>query len=113
MNSVPSVPVRDAVVLAAGNGDRFQNGSRQSKLLQPVLGQPLIFRTLATAIEAGISSFEIVVGYQADRVREAIDAARRAGAAIHFTYNPEWHLENGVSVLAVRRRFRRIAASRC
>jgi choline kinase len=105
VNSVPSVPVRDAVVLAAGNGDRFQNGSRQSKLLQPVLGQPLIFRTLATAIDAGISSFEIVIGYQADRVREAIERGAPRGAAIHFTYNPEWPLENGVSVLAVRQRF--------
>jgi choline kinase len=105
VNSAPSVSVRDAVVLAAGNGDRFQNGSHQSKLLQPVLGQPLILRTLATAIEAGISSFEIVVGYQADRVREAIERGAARGAAIHFTYNPEWHLENGVSVLAVRHRF--------
>ena len=105
MNSVPSVPVRDAIVLAAGNGDRFQNGSRQSKLLQPVLGQPLILRTIATAIEAGIASFEIVVGYQADRVRDAIQRGAPRGVAISFTYNPEWHLENGVSVLAVRHRF--------
>jgi choline kinase len=105
VNSVASVPVRDAVVLAAGNGDRFQNGSRQSKLLQPVLGQPLILRTLATASEAGISSFEIVVGYQADRVRDTIQRGAPRGVAINFTYNPEWHLENGVSVLAVRHRF--------
>jgi choline kinase len=105
VNAVPSVPVRDAVVLAAGNGDRFQNGSRQSKLLQPVLGEPLIFRTLATAIEAGISSFEIVIGYQADRVREAIERGAPRGAAIQFTYNAEWQLENGMSVLAVRKRF--------
>ena len=105
VNSVPSVPVRDAVVLAAGNGDRFQNGTRQSKLLQPVLGRPLILRTLATAAEAGITSFEIVVGYQAEAVREVIERHPPQGASIHFTYNPEWHLENGVSVLAVRRRF--------
>jgi choline kinase len=105
VNSVPSVPVRDAVVLAAGNGDRFQNGSRQSKLLQPVLGQPLILRTLATASEAGISSFEVVVGYQADQVRETIERGAPRGVTINFTYNPEWPLENGVSVLAVRDRF--------
>src|SRR5262245_39605283 len=49
VRSVPFVPVRDAVVLAAGNGDRFRNGARQSKLLQPVLGQTLILRTLETA----------------------------------------------------------------
>jgi len=98
--------VRDAVVLAAGNGDRFQNGSPQSKLLQPVLGQPLILRTLATAREAGISSFEIVVGYQADRMRDTIRRGAPRGAAVNFIYNPEWQLENGVSVLAARHRLR-------
>lgn len=106
MDAVPSVPVRDAVVLAAGNGDRFQNGTRQSKLLEPVLGQPLIIRTLTTAVDAGIDAFEIVVGYQAETVRAAIERDAPRGVTLHFTYNPEWHLENGVSVLSVRDRFR-------
>ena len=102
MNSASSVPVRDAVVLAAGNGDRFQNGTRQSKLLQPVLGRPLILRTLATAAEAGITSFHVVVGYQAATLRQVIERGLPRGTTVHFTYNPDWHLENGVSVLAVR-----------
>ena len=38
-------PVDKALVLAAGNGDRFRNPTRESKLLQPVLGRPLIVRT--------------------------------------------------------------------
>ena len=33
MTAVSFVPVRDALVLAAGNGDSFHDGSRQSKLL--------------------------------------------------------------------------------
>ncbi len=106
MNSVSSVPVRDAVVLAAGNGDRFKNGTRRSKLLQPLFGEPLILRTLATAADAGISSFHVVVGYQAQAVREAVERGTPRGTAVHFTYNPDWHLENGVSVLAVRDRLR-------
>lgn len=104
MTSVTFVPVSDAIVLAAGNGDRFQNTTRQSKLLQPLLGQPLILRTLGTAAEAGIASFEIVLGYQADAVRTAIEPHLPPGTTAHFTYNPEWHLENGVSALAVRHR---------
>jgi 1L-myo-inositol 1-phosphate cytidylyltransferase len=104
VNSASWVPVRDAVVLAAGNGDRFQNGTRQSKLLQPVLGRPLILRTLATAADAGITSFHVVVGYQADRLREVIDRGLPLGTTVHFIYNPDWHLENGVSVLAARPR---------
>lgn len=102
MTAAALVPVRDALVLAAGNGDRFHNGTRQSKLLQPLLGQPLILRTLETARDAGIASIEIVLGYQADAVRAAIEQGSPDGVSIHFSINPDWHLENGVSVLASR-----------
>jgi choline kinase len=104
VRSVSFVPVRDALVLAAGNGDRFQNSAGQSKLLQPVLGQPLILRTIHTAAQAGLTTFEIVLGYQADAVRDLIERHLPAGTAAHFTYNPDWHLENGVSALAARQR---------
>jgi 1L-myo-inositol 1-phosphate cytidylyltransferase / CDP-L-myo-inositol myo-inositolphosphotransferase len=102
VTSVQSVAVRDAVVLAAGNGDRFNNGSHRSKLLQPVLGQPLILRTLTTAAQAGISSFHVVVGYQAQTLDAAVTSWAPRGIAVRVIYNPEWHLENGVSVLAAR-----------
>ena len=102
MNSGSSVPVRDAVVLAAGNGDRFKNGTRQSKLLESVLGRPLILRTLATAAEAGITSFHIVVGYQGEKLRAVVEEGAPDGTTVHVTFNPDWHLENGVSVLSVR-----------
>lgn len=104
MTAATSVPVRDALVLAAGNGDRFHNGTRQSKLLQPLAGQPLILRTLETARDAGITSVEVVLGYQADAVRAAIQQGAPPGVLIHFSLNPDWHLENGVSVLAARDR---------
>ncbi len=100
------LPVRDAVVLAAGNGDRFQSGSRRSKLLQPVLGQPLILRTLATAAQAGISTFHVIVGYQAAALREVVTEGAPHGTRVRFAHNPEWHLENGVSVLTVRESLR-------
>jgi choline kinase len=98
--------VRQALVLAAGNGDRFRNVTRESKLLQPVVGRPLIVRTIETARDAGIEAFEIVLGYQADRVRAAIERQAPPDVALHFTHNPDWHLENGVSVLAARSRLR-------
>ena len=104
VTAVPCVPVGSALVLAAGNGDRFHNSAHQSKLLQPVLGQPLILRTLETARDAGITRFEIVLGYQAAAVRALIERHAPAGAAIHFSYNERWRLENGVSVLAARTR---------
>ena len=98
----PVGAVCDAVVLAAGNGDRFRNGSRDSKLLQPVLGQPLILRTLQTAQQAGITRAWVVLGYGADRMRDVIERQAPAGLALHLLHNPDWHLENGVSVLAAR-----------
>ena len=95
-------PVRDAVILAAGNGDRFKNEHHHSKLLHPVAGRPLILRTLETAAAAGISSFCVVLGFEADRVRSAVTANPLRGVDISFVFNPEWHLENGVSALAAR-----------
>lgn len=102
MSSVPSVTVRDAVILAAGNGDRFKNPDRESKLLHPVLGQPLILRTLETAAAAGVSTLTVVLGYQADRVRGVIERHRLPGVTLQFAVNPDWDLENGVSAFAAR-----------
>ena len=99
-SSAPGRRVRDALVLAAGNGDRFNTGTRRSKLLQPILGQPLILRTLATAHQAGITSFEIVVGYEAEAVRGEVERGAPPGVSLSFTFNPDWHLENGLSALA-------------
>jgi 1L-myo-inositol 1-phosphate cytidylyltransferase len=104
LTAVPFVPVRDALVLAAGNGDRFHDGTRQSKLLQPILGEPIILRTLAGVRAAGITDAEVVLGYQAVRLRSLIEAHAPSGLRLHFCYNPDWHLENGVSVLTARRR---------
>jgi choline kinase len=89
-------------VLAAGNGDRFRNGSAESKLMQPVLGQPLILRTLETARRAGIEAFHVVLGYRAGTLRALVENNTPRGATVSFSYNPLWHLENGVSVLAAR-----------
>jgi len=94
--------VRDAVILAAGNGDRFKTSHHHSKLLHPVLGQPLILRTLETAAAAGMATLNVVLGYEADRVRATVERHPIPGATVRFAYNPDWHLENGVSALQAR-----------
>ena len=94
--------VSRAVILAAGNGDRFHNPTHQSKLLQPLLGQPILLRTLEAAYDAGIREATVVVGYQADRVRALAERGAPKGMALSFALNPEWRLENGVSALAAR-----------
>jgi choline kinase len=98
----PSRVVSTAVILAAGNGDRFESPAHESKLLQPLLGQPILLRTLTAAAEAGVRSATVVLGYQADRVRDLAERGAPAGLTLAFAYNPEWRLENGVSALAAR-----------
>ncbi len=66
-----------AVVAAAGRGTRFRGDG--PKVLAEVGGQPCLSRVLS-ALEAGLGEHRqvIVVGYQADAVREAIgDAPHR------------------------------------
>src|SRR6185436_19230330 len=87
--------VSRAVILAAGNGDRFHNPTHDSKLLEPLLGRPILLRTLEAAHEAGIRHVTLVVGYQADRVRQAAERGAPDGLALTFAFNPEWRLENG------------------
>ena len=94
--------VSTAVILAAGNGDRFQNPTHESKLLQPLLGRPILLRTLEAAYDAGIRTATVVVGYQADRVRALVERGAPERMAVSFAANPEWRLENGVSALAAR-----------
>jgi choline kinase len=96
------LPVQRAVVLAAGNGDRFHNNSPHSKLTTSIAGVPLLARTLASARLAGVTDAHVVLGFDADRVRALAESQVPAGLALHFHLNPEWHRENGLSVLAVR-----------
>jgi choline kinase len=104
VSPVAAVPVRQALVLAAGNGDRFKSTSGTSKLLQSVLGQSLIVRTLETARAAGITLFDVVVGYRAQELTAALGGYQPDGVTVRFTHNPDWHLENGLSALAARGR---------
>jgi choline kinase len=76
--------------------------THDSKLLQPLLGRPILLRTLAAAYEAGIRSVSIVLGYQADRVRVMAERGAPPPMHVSFVFNPEWHLENGVSALSAR-----------
>jgi 1L-myo-inositol 1-phosphate cytidylyltransferase len=95
--------VQRAVILAAGNGDRFQSGSHHSKLLATVSGVPLIVRTLTCAAEAGITDAHVVLGFDAAAVQHAVARGAPAGLRVRFHLNHEWHKENGLSALVTRR----------
>jgi choline kinase len=94
--------VRQAIVLAAGNGDRFAHNPSTSKLTALVGGTPLLLRTLSSARESGITEAHVVVGYDAAHVRDVAIAGRPRGMRLHFHLNTAWHRENGISALAAR-----------
>lgn len=95
---------KKALVLAAGQGTRL-NGDCPKPAF-PILGLPLLARTLLRLEEAGIEEAYVVVGYGADRVREAISRVPQIGLDLHWIENPAWERENGLSVLAAREALR-------
>lgn len=59
-----------AVILAAGQGTRMKSG--HPKVLHQILGRPMIAYLLDTLINLGINDILLVVGYQAEKVQEAL-----------------------------------------
>jgi 1L-myo-inositol 1-phosphate cytidylyltransferase len=94
--------IDDAIILAAGNGDRFRNGSSHSKLITPIANVPLLTRTLTSTRRAGIAHAHVVLGYDADYVRALALSDAPSGLTLHFHVNHAWHEENGRSVLQAR-----------
>lgn len=90
------------VILAAGRGLRLQRSD--SKPLTPLLGLPLIERTLRTAREGGATGFVVVTGYRSKQVGDFVAAlGQRLGIEVTLVENPDWeHKENGASLLAAR-----------
>ena len=77
--------------------------THDSKLLQPLLGRPILLRTLEAARRRGDAArSRSSLGYQADRVRALVERGAPAGLSLSFAFNPDWQLENGVSALAAR-----------
>jgi bifunctional UDP-N-acetylglucosamine pyrophosphorylase/glucosamine-1-phosphate N-acetyltransferase len=66
-----------AILLAAGQGTRMK--SRLPKVLHQLLGQPLISYPIQTLKTINITDILVVVGYQADKVMEAL-----AGEGVRF-----------------------------
>ncbi len=67
MSSERSGPIA-GVVLAAGNSTRMG----RNKLLLELDGEPVIRRAVGRAIDAGLSPVIVVLGFEADRIREVL-----------------------------------------
>ncbi|KXH74867.1 MAG: hypothetical protein AM326_09450 [Candidatus Thorarchaeota archaeon SMTZ-45] len=66
--------MKKAVILAAGDSTRLLPlSANQPKHVLPIAGKPLIFHTLEALEKAGIRETLVVYGYQASKLREAVE----------------------------------------
>lgn len=92
--------VTQTVILAAGSGSRLApTRGDVPKPLMPVCGVPLIAHALSHAAAAGCEEALIVLGYEAARVRAAVDTLATP-MRMRFLYSPDHTAPNGVSLLA-------------
>lgn len=80
------------VLLAAGVSSRF---GEPNKLLARLDGEPLVRRAARTVLEASVDPVVVVVGYEADRVRAALD-----GLDVTFVENDDYEQGQATSVSA-------------
>ncbi|MGE4055256.1 MAG: NTP transferase domain-containing protein, partial [Vicinamibacterales bacterium] len=88
------------IILAAGNGSRL--GSHTSGVPKPlvtVADRPLVAHALEHAKRSGCREAVIVIGYESERVRSAVEALD-TGMQIQFVFNPDTSVPNGMSLLA-------------
>ena len=78
-----------AIVLAAGKGTRM--GSDLAKVLHRLHGEPLVAYPIRAARAVGAAPVVVVVGWQADRVREAVAASFPGEADVCFAEQLEQH----------------------
>jgi molybdenum cofactor cytidylyltransferase len=80
------------VLLAAGESSRFRDGN---KLLARVDGEPIVRRAARTLVESDCTPLFVVVGHEAERVREAL-----SGLPFETVANDEYARGQATSVRA-------------
>jgi len=79
------------ILLAAGSATRMG----RNKLLLELAGEPLVRRAARRALEAGLGPLLVVLGHEAELVREAL-----SGLPCRFVQNPDWRQGQSTSVSA-------------
>lgn len=94
------VYLHDALVLAAGQGNRLQRICKVKPLLN-VAGVPLLGRVLRGLRDAGIRNVYVVIGHEGEAIRERI-GEKYAGLNVHFIVAKDWRKGNLHSFLAAK-----------
>ena len=97
-----AVPGLGVVVMAAGLGKRMK--SDHAKVLHHVAGQPMVLYAVDVACRVAGHRITVVVGHQADRVRQVVEASvtARAGAPSVSLVEQAQQLGTGHAVLQSR-----------
>jgi choline kinase len=98
-SEVVECPSRDAVILAAGRGGRFDESGAPSKCLVPVAGRPLIEWIASALASVGVRRAHTVLGHRAEEVAAAL-LELQLPLELRLTACPGWEAGNGVSAAA-------------
>ncbi len=94
-----TVPARRSnvagIVLAAGQSTRFG----RNKLIEPLLGMPLVRRVVEAALRSSLSSVTVVLGHDGDTVRATL-AGLSDATRLKFAINPSYRKGQSTSVAA-------------
>lgn len=91
------------VILAAGDGIRLAPLTLdRPKPLVLVLGRPLLDYTLDAFVAVGVTDLALVVGCKEEMIRAWVGDGRSYGAQVTYVYNPDYELENAISLYAAR-----------
>jgi histidinol-phosphate/aromatic aminotransferase/cobyric acid decarboxylase-like protein/choline kinase len=100
-----SLPVRRALILAAGLGRRMRPLTTDvPKCLVEVNGVPILFRSLRVLASAGVTEAIIVVGHEAAQVRRRV-GHNFAGIDIEYVDAPSFDTTNNIRSLWDARRY--------
>ncbi|MBI4468976.1 MAG: bifunctional UDP-N-acetylglucosamine diphosphorylase/glucosamine-1-phosphate N-acetyltransferase GlmU [Acidobacteria bacterium] len=114
----PPIPPFSVLVLAAGQGTRMK--SNRAKVLHEVAGEPMIAHVIRAARSIGPATMIVVVGHQAEAVREAVEESLtdpvpgRSGKpvpvpapVIHYVHQPDQR-GTGHAVMMARAHLQRL-----
>ncbi len=100
-----AAPVRRAVILAAGMGSRLLPMTiDMPKCLTEINGQPILLRALRALSNQGFSDVVIVVGHNADKIRQRV-GTHHCGLAITYVDAPRYQTTNNICSLWDARHF--------
>ena len=92
-----------AIIIAAGRGSRlWETTAQHPKTLLPFGRGTILSTILNTFASIGIEEFGLVVGYQAEAIRDYLQRHHAFGLDITVIENAEWQRGNGLSVYAAR-----------